>query len=111
MAKRDQAAQEDPKGAGPSEPSKPPEVAGAKEATEAKEAQKAPKAFVPTGRRFKVGRSFRAGGKMQPRGSIIGEQPWKNFNALVNVGYLIPIYADEGPKIMPMAGEGVADGT
>lgn len=90
MAKRDQAAQEDPKGAGPSEPSKP---------------------FVPTGRRFKVGRSFRAGGKMQPRGSIIEEQPWKNFNALVNVGYLIPIYADEDQKVIQAAEEGGPDGT
>lgn len=105
MGKKDQAAQEDPKGTGPSETPKASEVLGAKAA------QNAPKPFVPTGRRFRVGRSFRAGGEMQPRGSIIEEQPWKNFNALVKTGYLIPIYADEGQKIMPIAGEVVANGT
>ena len=111
MVKRDQAAQEDSRGAGPSETPEPSEVAGAKESTDAKEAQNAPKPCMPTGRRFKVGKSFRADGEMQPRGKTVWERPWKNFNALVKTGYLIPIYADECPKIMPIAGEGVADGT
>jgi hypothetical protein len=82
MGKKDQVVPESLQALGPSEPSKP---------------------FVPTGRRFRVGRSFRAGGEMQPRGSVIEEQPWKNFNALVKTGYLIPIYAD--------AVESVADGS
>jgi hypothetical protein len=108
MGKRDQVVPESSQTSGPSEPPKP---SVATEPSGAREAQDTPKAFVPTGRRFRVGRSFRAGGEMQQRGSVIEEQPWKNFNALVKVGYLIPIYADADQKIMQTKGEGVADGT
>ena len=78
-----------------------------------KDISKVPEAQPGTGRSFRVGKSFTAAGKPIRRGSVIGEMPWKNFNALVRTGYLIPIYAKPAAAKNPdikEAGGGISDG-